>query len=389
MSAPQIQVSFAQYYPRLSSLLRKGQIEQRSEEFERLGVAPLFQVERDLALLARYVAERGLTRAYRNLLSNTGRFVEALYEIHVAAMLAPVATDLVFAPQTGKKRCDLACTIGGSRISIEITSYIDRWPPPDGRLYGRATVEKSFDPTTRGPDPDFRETPASKELRDRILGKIHQLPRGQMNLIVLGAPNTWSQDVGAALYGDPYFLFSTASSSVERTPNGLFCVPADVGGASGVSALVWLKLRPSFLDMQVSGRLFVNANAARALPEAAVSVLRQVFDRGAVLRKELERITSILVERYCPERIILFGSLADEISSGQDRVHQWSDIDLAIVKETPLRFFDRIGQVLKLVEPRVAVNILIYTPEEFNRAERAGSFFVKDEILKRGHGLFP
>ncbi|MBI2210625.1 MAG: nucleotidyltransferase domain-containing protein [Deltaproteobacteria bacterium] len=115
-------------------------------------------------------------------------------------------------------------------------------------------------------------------------------------------------------------------------------------------------------------------------------MFRKLFDRRETLLRELERIKSKLVEQYRPERIILFGSLADD---SPDAVHEWSDIDLTIVKSTPANFLDRIREVMDLLQPRVGLNVIVYTPEEFNRAEQEGRFFVRDEILKKGQVLFP
>lgn len=387
MSDPRLSVE--DHFPRLGNLLKRGQIERRRQEFDRLGVGPLYQVERDLILLERHVPARELGRAYRDLLNNAGNFVQALYEIRVAAMLASAANGLVLAPPSGEGRADLECVIGDQRVFVEVTTYLDRWPPPDGQMDSRATVERSFDSTDRPTEPNHRDVPASKEIRDRVIGEIRQLPEGEPSLIVLGAPNTWSGDVEDALLGDADGLCSRSSFSVSRTANGLFCVPDEIGGASRLSALVWLKLSPSFLDVRVASRLFVNPRARAPLSAAAGRVLRDLFDRGAILREELQRITPILIEKYCPERIILFGSLADELVNHHDRVHQWSDIDLAIVKRTSRKFTDRIGDVLRLVEPRVGLNVLIYTPDEFESAERSGSFFVRDEIVKQGVVLYP
>ncbi|MBI3636686.1 MAG: nucleotidyltransferase domain-containing protein [Candidatus Rokubacteria bacterium] len=114
-----------------------------------------------------------------------------------------------------------------------------------------------------------------------------------------------------------------------------------------------------------------------------------VFDRRTVLQHELERIKQVLLKEYHPERIILFGSLAAESRTERDWVHEWSDIDLAIVKTTNARFRDRIGEVLRIVRPRVGFNVVVYTPEEFERAAREGGFFVRDEILERGIQLYP
>ncbi|MBI3616404.1 MAG: nucleotidyltransferase domain-containing protein [Candidatus Omnitrophica bacterium] len=52
------------------------------------------------------------------------------------------------------------------------------------------------------------------------------------------------------------------------------------------------------------------------------------MSRKSLLEQELRRMIRVIVREYKPERIILFGSLA------QGTTHEWSDIDLAIVKDT-------------------------------------------------------
>lgn len=93
------------------------------------------------------------------------------------------------------------------------------------------------------------------------------------------------------------------------------------------------------------------------------------------LAEELERYVTILVNDYAPVKIILFGSLA----TGQARL--WSDIDLIVVVETQQRFLDRIKEVLLLLRPQVGLDVLVYTPEEFERLSQERSFF-RQEILK-------
>lgn len=89
--------------------------------------------------------------------------------------------------------------------------------------------------------------------------------------------------------------------------------------------------------------------------------------RRVTLERELERI----VERLAvldPDRVILFGSLA----SGD--VGRGSDIDLIVVKRTAKRFLDRLDEVYAAVEPAVGLDVLVYTPEEFETLSRERGF---------------
>ncbi len=104
--------------------------------------------------------------------------------------------------------------------------------------------------------------------------------------------------------------------------------------------------------------------------------------RKTQLEQELKRITEIIVREYKPQRMILFGSLA------QGKVHEWSDIDLAIVKDTRRRFIDRTGDVLHLTHPRVALNVVVYTPGEVDGMVKSDHYFWMDEITGKGKVLY-
>jgi predicted nucleotidyltransferase len=103
--------------------------------------------------------------------------------------------------------------------------------------------------------------------------------------------------------------------------------------------------------------------------------------RKALLQRELDRILSVLIREYQPGKVILFGSLA---CGG---VSIWSDLDLIVIKQTATRFLDRIDEVLDLIDPKVGVDLLVYTPQEFERLCRERPFF-RDEVLQRGKVLY-
>lgn len=102
------------------------------------------------------------------------------------------------------------------------------------------------------------------------------------------------------------------------------------------------------------------------------------MDRKHQLEKELKRIVDIISTSYRPERLILFGSLAN------GNIHEWSDIDLAVVKDTPKRFIDRVGELLSLIRPTVSLNIFVYTPNEIKDMEKNKNYFWLDEVVNKG-----
>jgi predicted nucleotidyltransferase len=102
-------------------------------------------------------------------------------------------------------------------------------------------------------------------------------------------------------------------------------------------------------------------------------------ERYAKLSKALEQIMAALQTEYQPEKVILFGSMA----SGN--VGEWSDIDLAIIKNTAKPFImDRLEEVTPLFLVPVSVDYLVYTPAEFSQMLRENNPFVGDEIVAKG-----
>jgi len=104
--------------------------------------------------------------------------------------------------------------------------------------------------------------------------------------------------------------------------------------------------------------------------------------RKRLLQKELKRITDIVIKRYLPDKIILFGSLAN------GKVQEWSDIELVVIKETKVRFIKRMQEVGLMTSPRLGVDFIVYTPEEFENMIKDDNYFIKDEILRKGRVLY-
>jgi predicted nucleotidyltransferase len=97
-------------------------------------------------------------------------------------------------------------------------------------------------------------------------------------------------------------------------------------------------------------------------------------------QKELNNIVKSL-KTYKPEKIILFGSAA------RGEFKKDSDIDIVILKKTKKNRIDRAKEVYNLVESNLPVDIIIYTPEEFQKRKELGDFFVED-ILTQGKILY-
>ena len=106
-----------------------------------------------------------------------------------------------------------------------------------------------------------------------------------------------------------------------------------------------------------------------------------IKNRKKALEKELRRIIPILKKEYEPEKIILFGSLAN------GDIREWSDIDLVIVKKSKKRFIDRIGDVIDLCNPRVGIDFVVYTPREYSYLLK-NEPFIQQEVQGRGEVVY-
>ena len=75
----------------------------------------------------------------------------------------------------------------------------------------------------------------------------------------------------------------------------------------------------------------------------------------------------VILKPYDPERIILFGSRA------RGEADEHSDYDLIIIKRTDRPFLDRLHDMVPyLREITRPADILVYTPEEFERMGETG-----------------
>lgn len=98
--------------------------------------------------------------------------------------------------------------------------------------------------------------------------------------------------------------------------------------------------------------------------------------------EEIQNITNQIIEKYKPQKIILFGSAAKG---------EWtpdSDADFLIIKkDTPYYGSDRIRELSRLIKRSIPVDFFIYRPEEFEKRLAMGDPFLKT-ILKEGKILY-
>ena len=98
--------------------------------------------------------------------------------------------------------------------------------------------------------------------------------------------------------------------------------------------------------------------------------------------EEIKSIVKQLIHLYRPEKVVLFGSLAE------GKINQGTDIDLFIIKsEVPELGVDRIRQLDTIIKYSLATDFIIYKPTEVEQRLKLGDPFVTN-ILKEGKILY-
>jgi predicted nucleotidyltransferase len=105
------------------------------------------------------------------------------------------------------------------------------------------------------------------------------------------------------------------------------------------------------------------------------------MDQGKIHR-EIESIVQQLIHKYRPSKIILFGSAA---RGEYDKVN---DLDFLILKQdVPSRGLDRMRELDDLIDRKMAADMLVYRPDEFEHRIKLGDPFIK-RILSEGRVLY-
>lgn len=106
-----------------------------------------------------------------------------------------------------------------------------------------------------------------------------------------------------------------------------------------------------------------------------------VWGRAAARRRlldaELHRLTAILRQLPGVVEGWVFGSAVT------GAVHATSDLDLLVVRQTGEAPAKRSDRLLRELEPRVALDVFVYTPDEM----RVGGRFATD-VRRRGRPLW-
>lgn len=98
-----------------------------------------------------------------------------------------------------------------------------------------------------------------------------------------------------------------------------------------------------------------------------ITSIEQMRDKHRLLLDEsLRRAVRQLSAIPAVEKVILFGSYA------AGRRDLFTDLDLIVIMQSDQAYIDRSALIYSSLQPSVDVDILVYTPEEFERMSERG-----------------
>ncbi len=100
------------------------------------------------------------------------------------------------------------------------------------------------------------------------------------------------------------------------------------------------------------------------------------------IKREIETVSMQIIQKYRPIKVILFGS------AGRGDYGQVNDLDFLVIKEgVPLDGIERMRELDRLVDRNIAVDMLVYRPDELDERVRLGDPFIK-AILREGRVVY-
>ena len=103
--------------------------------------------------------------------------------------------------------------------------------------------------------------------------------------------------------------------------------------------------------------------------------------RKRIPQKAIDQVVKQIVEKFKPQKIILFGSYA----RGNPRPE--SDVDLLVVMDTPLKESQISLDIYRHLNVMFGLDLVVYTPKRLQERVGMNDWFVID-ILKEGKVLY-
>ena len=103
--------------------------------------------------------------------------------------------------------------------------------------------------------------------------------------------------------------------------------------------------------------------------------------RKRIPQKAIDQVVEQIVEKFKPQKIILFGSYA----RGNPRPE--SDVDLLVVMNTSLKEVQQAIQICQQIQYRFGLDLIVHTPKYLAERVKMGDWFLRD-VVKEGKVLY-
>jgi predicted nucleotidyltransferase len=103
--------------------------------------------------------------------------------------------------------------------------------------------------------------------------------------------------------------------------------------------------------------------------------------RKRIPQGAIDQVVDQIVDKFKPQKIILFGSYARGNPSPE------SDVDLLIVMDTPLKDVQQAILICQQIEYRFGLDLIVQTPKHLDERVQMGDWFIRD-VLKEGKVLY-
>jgi len=113
----------------------------------------------------------------------------------------------------------------------------------------------------------------------------------------------------------------------------------------------------------------------------AVVNVPTIDKRKRILQQAIDQVVKQIVEKFKPQKIILFGSYA----RGNPRPE--SDVDMLVIMDTPLKEVQQAIQICQQIEYRFGLDLIVHTPKHLKERVDMGDWFLRD-VLKEGKVLY-
>jgi predicted nucleotidyltransferase len=106
-----------------------------------------------------------------------------------------------------------------------------------------------------------------------------------------------------------------------------------------------------------------------------------ITQRKYIPQEAIEHVVEQIVEKFKPQKIILFGSYA----RGNSRPE--SDVDMLVAMDTSLREVQQAIQISQQIEYRFGLDLIVHTSKHLAERVKMGDWFLR-EVLGKGKVLY-